>query len=360
MLGGKYLYGSPKMSTQTLNTSRHIPVRPDWLATHKEEVIEPGLPIIDPHHHLWNHPGNGYLLPELLADVGSGHNIISTVFMECRSMYREGGDPDMAPVGETEFVNGIAAMSASGGYGRTRICEGIVGHANLTLGSKARQILEALKVAGGGRFRGIRHITTWHADPNAAISAILAPPGTLETAAFREGFACLEPLGLSFDAWVYHTQLDELTGLARKFPGTTIVMNHVAGPINVGPYAGKREEVFADWQAKVRTLATCPNVSMKLGGLGMRLFGFNFHEATKPPSSEQLAQAWRPYIEACIEAFGPNRCMFESNFPVDKGTCSYQVLWNAFKRISAKASADEKAALYRKTAARVYRLKAEA
>jgi L-fuconolactonase len=348
------------MSTQTLNRSRHIPVRPDWLASRREEVIEPGLPIIDPHHHLWDYPDARYLLPELLDDLGSGHNIISTVFMECRSMYRQGGDPDMAPVGETEFVNGIAAMSASGAYGPARICEGIVGHANLALGGKARQVLEALIAAGGGRFRGIRHISTWHADPNAGVSAVMAAPDLLKSTGFREGFACLEPLGLSFDAWMYHTQLDDLVGLARQFPQTKIVMNHVAGPINVGPYAGRREEVFADWHAKIRNLATCPNVSMKLGGLGMRLFGFDFHEAAAPPSSEQLAQAWRPYIEACIAAFGPERCMFESNFPVDKGTCSYQALWNAFKRITAKASADEKAALYRTTAARFYRLKTEA
>lgn len=348
------------MNAHTLNTSRHIAVRPDWLAKHQEEVLEPDLPIIDPHHHLWTHQGNIYLLPELLADLGSGHNIISTVFMECRSMYRQGGDPDFAPIGETEFVNGIAAMSASGGYGPTRICEGIVGHANLALGSRARQVLEALKLAGGGRFRGIRHITCWHADPNAAQSAVLASPGTMESAAFREGFACLQPLGLSFDAWMYHTQLEDLVGLARRFPETTIIMNHVAGAINVGPYAGKRDEVFADWSAKLRLLAACPNINIKLGGLGMRMFGFTFQEKDRPPTSEEVAQGWRPYIEACIEAFGPDRCMFESNFPVDKGTCSYQVLWNAFKRITAKASASEKAALFRQTAARVYRLQAAA
>ena len=348
------------MSTQTLNRSRHIPVRPDWLASRKEEIIEPGLPIIDPHHHLWDHPDARYLLPELLDDLGSGHNVISTVFMECRSMYRQGGDPDMAPVGETEFVNGIAAMSASGTYGPARICEGIVGHANLALGAKARLVLEALVAAGGGRFRGIRHSSVWHPDPEACGSSVTAPQGLLKSSGFREGFACLAPLGLTFDAWMYHTQLADLVDLANAFPETTIITDHVGGTIGIGPYAGKRDATFAEWRAGIRAIAACPNVNVKLGGLGMRLFGFSFHEAAEPPSSEQLAQAWRPYIEACIEAFGPQRCMFESNFPVDKGTCSYQALWNAFKRITAKASADEKAALYRTTAAKVYRLKAEA
>lgn len=342
-----------------MNLGRHIAARPEWLALRREDILEPELAIIDPHHHLWDREGAHYLLPELLDDIGSGHKIVSTVFMECKSMYRQGGDPDLAPVGEVEFVSGIAAMSASGGYGPMRICEGIVGHADLMLGSGARRVLEALVAAGGSRFRGIRASTVWHADPAARGSSLNTSEGLLRNPRLREGFACLAPLGLTFDAWMYHTQLGELVELARQFPDAIIVLNHVGGAIGIGPYAGKRDEVFAAWQAQIRALAECPNVSIKLGGLGMRLFGFAFHEAAMPPSSQELAQAWRPYIEACIAAFGPSRCMFESNFPVDKGSCSYAALWNAFKRITLDYSADEKAALYRLTAARVYRLSGE-
>jgi len=351
--------GARMSDKSTHDRTKHIPVREDWLALRSEEIIEPDLAIIDPHHHLWDHAAGRYFLPDLLADLGTGHNIISTVFMECHAMYRQGGDPELAPVGEVEFVNGVAAMSASGAYGPTRICEGIIGRAELTLGARARRVLEALIAAGGGRFRGVRYSAVWHPDPAARGSSVLAPPGVLSEASFREGFACLKTLGLTFDAWVYHTQLQELVDLARAFPDTGIIANHMGGTIGIGPYAGKREEVFADWKARVEALAKCPNVSMKLGGLGMRLFGFTFQNEALPPSSEELAAAWRPYIETCIEAFGADRCMFESNFPVDKGTCSYAALWNAFKRISKSYSADEKAALYRKTAARTYRLKAE-
>jgi L-fuconolactonase len=347
-------------AANTENRSRHIPVRPEWLATRKEAALEPELPIIDPHHHLWDNASGVYLMPELLADLGSGHNIISTVFMECRAMYRADGDPDMAPLGEVEFVNGVAAMSTSGAYGKTRVCEAIIGHANLTRGSRAKGVLEALMQVSGGRFRGIRYSAVWHPEPSARGSAVSAPEGLLADKDFREGFACLAPLGLTYDAWVYHTQLGELTALARKFPDTTIITNHVGGAIGIGPYAGKREEALAEWRKGIAELAACPNVVMKIGGLGMRLFGFTFQNEAMAPSSEQLAPAWRPYVEGCIEAFGPSRCMFESNFPVDKGSCSYGVLWNAFKRLSTGYSADERAALFRGTAARVYRLKSEA
>jgi predicted TIM-barrel fold metal-dependent hydrolase len=260
------------------------------------------------------------------------------VFMECRAMYRRDGDPDFAPVGETEFVNGIAAMSASGHYGSVRVCEGIVGHANLRLGARAGRVLEALIAAGGGRFRGIRHSSPWHVDPEARGSAVTAEPGMLTSTAFREGFACLKPLGLSFDAWMYHTQLSELVDLARRFPDTPIVTCHIGGAINIGPYAGKRQEAFAEWRKAV----------------------FAYDQLVKPPSSETVAADWRPYIETCIELFGPQRCMFESNFPVDKASCSYAVMWNAFKRITKDCSDADKAALYRTNAARFYRLKPEA
>ena len=332
-----------------------IKVRPDWLALRCEEPLEPDLPIIDPHHHLWDHPGNRYLLADLLEDAGSGHRIVATLFVECRAMYRADAPLELRSLGETEFVNGIAAMSASGGYGPTRACAGIIGNVDLRLGSRAVDALEAHMAVGGGRFRGIRNVSAWHQEGIRATTSN-PPGGLLLDPAFREGFACLARLGLSFDAWLMHTQLDDLLDLARAFPDTTIVLDHVGGPIGIGSYAGKRQEVFASWSAAIRELARCPNVHVKLGGLGMHLFGFDFHARELPPSSQDLAQAWKPYIETCLSAFGAGRCMFESNFPVDKGSCSYGVLWNAFKRLTTGCTADEKTALYSGTACKVYRL----
>jgi L-fuconolactonase len=335
---------------------RQLVVRAHWLALRQEEIIEPALPIVDAHHHLWHRDAIPYLLPELLADTGSGHNIVATVFMECRAMYRKDAAPALQPVGEIEFANGVAAMSASGEFGPTRAVAGIVGYADLGLGAAVREVLEAEIAAGGGRFRGVRNISAWHALPEARGSSANPPPDVLTRASSREGLRCLASLGLTFDAWMYHTQLGELVDLARAVPEATIVLNHVGGAIGIGPYAGQREQVFAEWRASIRELARCPNVHVKLGGLGMRLFGFDVHRGELPPSSQQLADAWRPYIEACVEAFGPARAMFESNFPVDKGSCSYQALWNAFKRIAAGASAADKHDLFIATATRVYRL----
>jgi L-fuconolactonase len=337
--------------------SPHLAVRQDWLDRRREEIIEPDLPIVDPHHHLVDRRETGrYLLPELLADTGSRHNITATVYLEWLSMYRAAGPAELRPVGEVEFANGVAAMAASGTYGKTRVCAGIVGYADLTLGAAVENVLEAMIAAGGGRFRGIRFITASHPDQAAWGSPIIRPEGLLLDPRVREGFARLEPLGLSFDAWMYHTQLAELVDLARTFRETAIVLDHVGGPIGLGPYVGRRDEVFAEWSARIRELAQCPNVHIKLGGLGMRMFGFTHHMGELPPSSEELAAAWRPYIETCIAAFGPERAMFESNFPVDKGSCGYAALWNAFKRIAAGCSAAEKAALFSGTARKFYRL----
>jgi predicted TIM-barrel fold metal-dependent hydrolase len=335
----------------------HLPVRQEWLDRRSEEIVEPDLPIVDPHHHLVDRPETGrYLLPELLADLGSGHNITATVYLEWLSMYRATGRMELRPVGEIEFANGIAAMSASGTYGRTQVCAGIVGYADLTPGAAVENVLEAMIMAGGGRFRGIRFITASHPDQAAWGSMVTRPEGLLTGPRVREGFARLAPLGLSFDAWMYHTQLGELVDLARAFPETQIVLDHVGGAIGLGRYAGKRDEVFAEWSGRIRELAACPNVHVKLGGLGMRMFGFDLHTHELPPSSNELAAAWRPYIETCIAAFGPERAMFESNFPVDKGSCSYAALWNAFRHITAGYSAAEKAALFAGTATRFYRL----
>jgi predicted TIM-barrel fold metal-dependent hydrolase len=331
--------------------------RVDWLAQYTEEVIDPKRPIVDPHHHLWDRGGQRYLIEELSSDIASGHNIIATVYVEARSMYRAGGPEEMRVVNEVAFANGAAAMSASGGYGPAAICAGIVGHANLLLGDRVKAVLEAEIAAGQGRFRGIRHSSAW--DGEAAVASMYAtrPKGLLLDATYRKGFACLAPLGLTFDAWLFHPQLSDFIDLARAFPDQRIILDHCGGPVGLGRFAGKREETFATWKASIQDVAKCPNVVVKLGGLAMRLLGFDFHERPKPPSSEQAAAAWRPYIETCIEAFGPDRCMFESNFPPDKGQCSYQVIFNAFKRIAAQYSEAEKTALFSKTATGVYKLK---
>lgn len=334
----------------------YIPVRKDWLDRRHEEILEPDLPIVDPHHHLWDRAGNRYLLDDLLADTNSGHNIIATVFVQCRAFHRANGSEALKPVGETEFVAGVAAMSESGAYGKTRICEGIVGTADLTLGADVKHVLDAHIHAAGGRFRGIRHIVTWTEDQVLMNPNYAPPPHQLDADDFREGIRQLGRQDLSFDAWLYHTQIDELTAAARACPDTRIVLDHVGGPLGASTYEGKRSEVFPVWAASIKELATCPNVHVKLGGLGMRINGFHHERETDPPSSELLAETWKPYFDVCVDAFGPSRCMFESNFPVDKGSYSYQVYWNACKRYTASMSADEKADLFAGTASRFYKL----
>ena len=330
--------------------------REDWLALHTEDIIEPSRAIVDPHHHLWDRGGQRYMIEEMAADIATGHDVVATVYVDCRSMYRAKGAEAFRPVGEVEFANGVAAMSASGGYGPAAICAGLVSHVNLLLGEGAKPVLEAEIVAGNGRFRGIRHSSAW--DPEAEIAGMYAtrPKGLLLDTTFRKGFACLAPLALSFDAWLFHPQIGELTDLARAFPDTRIVLDHCGGPVGRGRFANRREETFREWRTSIQEIAKCPNVVVKLGGLAMCLLGYDFHERAMPPSSEQAAAAWRPYIETCIEAFGPDRCMFESNFPPDKGQCSYQVIFNAFKRIAAPYSETEKTALFSKTATDFYRL----
>src|SRR6201747_3050355 len=330
--------------------------REDWLALHTEEIIDPARPVVDPHHHLWHRGGLHYMIEEMAADAASGHNVVASVYVDCRSMYRAGGPEAFRPVGEVEFANGVAAMAASGGYGKAALCAGIVSHVNLLLGDDARPVLEAEIVAGNGRFRGIRHSAAWDADPNVAGMYATRPKGLLLDATFRKGFACLAPLDLSFEGWLFHPQINELTDLARAFPDTKIVLDHCGGPIGIGRDAGRGDEIFAVWKKAIEEIAACRNVSVKLGGLAMRLLGYDFHQRPMPPSSEELAAAWRPYIETCIEAFSPERSMFESNFPPDKGQCSYQVIFNTFKRIAAGYSEAEKTALFSGTAAEVYGL----
>ena len=326
-----------------------------WLDQHVEPVEDPELEIIDPHHHLWDHSEHRYLLDEFKRDLDSGHRIVSSVFVECASMYRQAGPSSMAPVGETEFVNGIAAMSASGGYGAQRMAAGIVGFADLTLGKAVGAVLDA-HLAASQRFRGIRHATGWHPSPAIRNSHSDPQEGLMSDPRFRAGFAELAPRGLSFDAWFYHPQIPEFIELADAFPETTLVLDHFGGPLGIGPYQGQSAEVFKAWRSDVSKLSQRPNVVMKLGGLVMPINGFELHKRRRPPTSDEIKALTGDYYRFAIECFGADRCMFESNFPVDRQSCSYRVLWNAFKKLVSDASASEKAALFHDTAARIYRL----
>jgi L-fuconolactonase len=329
-----------------------------WVRRHSEPALEPALPIIDPHHHLWVNDTGTYLLDELLADLNTGHNIVATVFIEAGSFYRTDGPVEMRPIGEVEVANGVAAMSASGRYGNSRLCAGIVGHADLTLGDAVKPVLEALIAAGNGRLRGIRYGLPWDSG-NARSGNKKRPPPPRHLAldpTFRRGIACLHPLGLSFEAWMFFHQLPELADLLRAFPDTSVILNHVGGILGIAPHDGKRDQVFAAWRNNIRELAQYPNLTIKVGGLAMTHCGWDFHRRENPPSSQELAAEWRPYVETCIETFGPARCMMESNFPAEKQSCGYGALWNAMKIITRDCSAAEKAALYHDTAARVYRI----
>lgn len=327
-----------------------------WLSQVDEEVLEPALEICDPHHHLWDHPGSRYLLDEILGDTGSGHNVSSTVFVECNSMYRETGAEHLRPVGETEFVQGIAAMSASGNDGSTRIAAGIVGFADLTLGAGVREVLEAHAAASPNRFRGIRHAAGWHESDEIRNSHTNPPPGLMGRPDFQEGFAVLGDMGLGFDAWFYHHQMQEFVALARAFPDVTIILDHLGGPLGIGPFEGKREDVFSRWRDDIAGLKDCQNVYFKLGGINMKINGYGWHRRDMPPGSDELVDATAPWYEHCIDTFGADRCMFESNFPVDRESCSYKILWNAFKKMTRTRPAEDRRKLFHDTAAGVYRL----
>jgi predicted TIM-barrel fold metal-dependent hydrolase len=334
----------------------HLPVREDWLTLHREPILEPELPIVDAHHHLWDRQTGRYLTDELGKDVGSGHRIASTVYVQCRSMLRADGPAAMRPVGEVEFATGIAAMFASGAYGTARACAAIVAGADLTLGSELDSVLEVMLQVSNGRLRGIRNPLAWHPSPEVSSSPVTPPRALMFDANFQRGAKTLARFGLSLDAWVYHTQLSELYELARAVPDVVVVIDHFGGPVGVGPHRDASEQVRADWVRGLKRLASLPNTRIKLGGAGMTVFGFPFASRQTPPTSEELAKAWKPYFETCVELFGPERCMFESNFPVDKGMFSYSVLWNAFKRLAGSFSNDEKASLFSGTASSTYRL----
>lgn len=315
-------------------------------------MLEPGLPIVDCHHHLWNVKGNPYQLVDLSGDLGTGHNVVATVYMESQERYRDSGPPELRPVGETEFVVGVTA----GGGGPHRVARGIVGFADLSLGERVQPVLEAQISAGAGRLCGIRYATAWDASEAIGNSFGITAAQVLRRPEVRAGIGRLAPLGLTFDAWAFHTQLLEVCEVARAFPALTIVLGHTGGVLGYGPYAGQRDAVFAAWKRAMLELAKHPNVVVKLGGMLMRLAAFDYLALPAPPSSRELAAYWRPYMEPCIEAFGVDRCMFESNFPVEKMGTGYASLWNAFKRVAAGASEGEKHSLFGATARRVYRL----
>ena len=326
-----------------------------WLELTVEEALEPDLPICDPHHHLWDKPGDRYMIDEVTKDFATGHKVVQSVFVEVNAMYRASGPVELQSVGEVEWVRGIAAQSDSRLYGSTRVAAGIVGYANLNLGTEVEPVLEALETASSGRFRSIRHTCSWDASEELR-SARSAHPGMMADAKFREGFDVLQRMGYGFDALVYHHQILELADLAAAFPDAVIILNHIGRPLGVGPYAGHREEIFQTWKKDMTALAECPNVVVKVGGLGNRVSGFDWDTKPVPPTSLELAEATAPYYLHTIEAFGPGRCMFESNFPVDKNSYSYTAVWNSFKRMTSDFSADECRLLFHDTAAKAYKL----
>jgi L-fuconolactonase len=330
----------------------------DWLALTQEATLEPEIPICDPHHHFWDFrseriPYQRYLLHELAADVNCGHNVRSTVFIEARAMYRPNGPVELRPVGEVEFVQGLAAAADTGLYGPCRAASAIIGHADLKLGDRVEPVLEALRAASPNRFRGIRHTVTW--DPHPEIEN-REKEGVLTTADYRAGAQVLARMGLSLDVGVCFPQLPELAAFADSVPDLTIILNHLGGLTRVGPYANRGDEVLPAWRGGIAEVAKCPNVNIKLGGIGMPRLGFDWHTRSRPIDSEELATSMAPIMSYCIEQFGPNRCMFESNFPVDKVSFSHHILFNGFKRFSKSYSISERAALFHDTAIRAYRI----
>lgn len=328
-------------------------IRPAWLALRQEDVLLPEQRIVDTHHHFWDEETAPYHADDLLDDMQGGHSVVASVLVECKARYRLDGSVHLRPVGETEFAVAQAEYASSKGV---NVCQGIVSWADLQMGEQVEEVLQAHTEAGKGRFRGIRCRAAWSDNPSLAGPADGPPQSMVLGQSFQTGVKTLGRLGLSLDLWMYHTQLDDAIRLAQDCPDTFIVLNHVGGPLGIGPFEGRRAEVFEVWSRAIKLLARNNNVSMKLGGLGMPRTGFPFALAATPVSSEELANAWRPYVETCIEAFGAERCMFESNFPVDKGMCSYNVLWNAFKRLTYGCTTGERDSLFYGTASRFYRL----
>lgn len=321
--------------------------------TASDDILDPSLPIVDPHHHVWTaaHGKYDYLLPELLADVRSGHNIVQTIYCECKQSFRQQGPVELRPVGETEFVVGTMA---EGGPAAAGLCGGLVLFADLTLGARVQPVLDAHRAVAGTRVKGIRNIAAHVASP--LVRSFVPSPTLLAEPALREGVACLGRNLLLFETFVFHPQLSQVAELAAACSDTTIVLNAFGGPLGIGPYQDRRAEVFAEWQAGLREVAQRPNVNIHIGGFGAKMFGFGFHKRPIAPTLEDFAAAWRPYLHACLDTFGPRRCMLTSNFPEDRSSISYRMLWNVFKYLSRDLASGEKAAIFSGTSARLYQL----
>ena len=341
------------------NRPKTVPTLHAWhLRALAESVLEPELPIVDAHHHLYGAVTDDqhYRIDDLLKDVSSGHRVMGTVYVEAySSAWRLDGPPSMHSLGEVDMIVGVSSQARSEAHGACQVAAGIVSNVDLTLGIGAAAVLEAHTEAAQGRLRGVRVHATWDPGPVGRFTHS-APQHLLADTRFRQGFALLERFDLSFDALVFHTQLAEVAALADAFPHTRIVLNHVGTVLGVAGYRAHRESVFAVWENNMRALARRPNISVKIGGMGMLLFGFGFEYADRPASSSELVQAWEPFIDVCMDAFGTKRCMFESNFPVDKQSCSYVALWNAFKLSTLACTDGERRDLFYRTACRTYRL----
>ncbi len=323
-----------------------------------EPILDPGLPIIDAHHHLFDRPAMRYMFDDFLADAQAGHRIVASVYVETQAFMRAGGPEVLRPLGEIEFANGVAAMSASGLYGELRACAAIVGYADLRLGDGIAPLLERALAAAPDRLRGMRQPVMNHPSDEAYrfFFSGRPPAGIYDHPLFRTGLGQLGAYGLSFEATGFHLQLPEIGRLADAFPNMTFIVNNMTVAMGYGLDGDQRAELFAEWRAGLQDVARRLNVVCKVGGLGLPMWGFGFEEREDPIGYLELANTWRPYVEAAIEAFGTDRCMFQSNYPPDSRSCGYVPLWNALKQIVAGFSAHEKKDLFSSTAARIYRI----
>ena len=327
--------------------------RNDWLAQVQEPAIDPGREIVDPHHHLWTRGGTSYELAELWADTDTGHNVVQTVFVECHAAYRANGPEHLKPIGETEYVAAMAEASATDPARAT--IAGIVAHADLRL-VNLDDVLDAQEDAAKGLFCGIRHAGAFEANSEALSIPGRGPAGLYSNPDFRRGLARLGERGLTYDTWHYHHQNPEFCAMANAVPSTTVVLDHFGTPLGVGQYEGRRSEIFARWKDDIAEIAECSNVVAKLGGMAMPDNGYGWHEREQPPTSDEFVEAQAPWYHHTIKCFGPDRCMFESNFPVDRASISYPVLWNGLKKIAADYDEAAQNAMFSGTARRVYGL----
>jgi L-fuconolactonase len=342
------------------NKSPHLPVRQEWLNQLIEDPILPNIPIIDPHHHLWDVGFGRYYIEELLEDINSsGHNIVSTVYIMSSSntkIYSKDGLEEFKPLTEIEFATSEGKRADLIPNNKVKVNASIVGSVDLTYGNKLQPVLEKAVNISEGRLKGIRMLLASHTDPRISSGAVKSDLGLMLHPNFIDGAKCVQDANLSLDFWIYHTQLNEMEKIARALPDLTIILNHIGGPIHIGEYEGKQAATHREWRSAMMRLSRIPNINVKLGGLGMAVNGAKFHNSKFPPNSVQLSDVWKPWIYETIDMFGFDRCMFESNFPVDKGSCSYGALWNAFKILAKDMSDDEINKLFSKNAAKIYKI----